>query len=86
MPAIFAYDFMIRALLAGLLIGVLAPALGTFLVLTYVGLEDVGMVGASLLVILGLSFIIGGILGNPGCELTALPNLLLPRSRRMHFT
>ena len=60
--------------------------LGTFLVLTYVGLEDVGMVGASLLVILGLSFIIGGIMGNPGCELTALPNLLLPRSRRMHFT
>jgi len=33
MPAIFAYDFMIRALLAGLLIGTLAPALGTFLVL-----------------------------------------------------
>ena len=33
MPALFEYDFMIRALLAGLLIGMLAPALGTFLVL-----------------------------------------------------
>ena len=60
--------------------------LGTFLVVAYVGLEDLGLVGASLLGILGLSFIIGGIMGNPGCELTALPNLLLPRSRRMHCT
>ena len=33
MPALFEYDFMIRALIAGLLIGTLAPALGTFLVL-----------------------------------------------------
>ncbi|MCH8108967.1 MAG: metal ABC transporter permease [Chloroflexi bacterium] len=33
MPAIFDYDFMIRALIGGAFVGALAPALGTFLVL-----------------------------------------------------
>lgn len=33
MPAIFQYDFMIRAIIGGALVGVLAPALGVFLVL-----------------------------------------------------
>ena len=33
MPDIFEYDFMVRALIAGALIGALAPALGLFLVL-----------------------------------------------------
>ena len=33
MPAIFDYDFMVRALIGGALVGVLAPALGMFLVL-----------------------------------------------------
>ncbi len=33
MPAIFEYDFMIRALIGGALVGALAPALGMFLVL-----------------------------------------------------
>ncbi len=33
MPSIFTYDFMVRALIGGALIGVAAPALGTFLVL-----------------------------------------------------
>lgn len=33
MPAILQYDFMIRALIGGLLVGALAPVLGTFLVL-----------------------------------------------------
>lgn len=33
MPAIFQYDFMIRALIGGVLVGGLAPALGMFLVL-----------------------------------------------------
>ena len=33
MPAILQYDFMIRALIGGILIGGLAPVLGTFLVL-----------------------------------------------------
>ncbi|MBI4310716.1 MAG: metal ABC transporter permease [Chloroflexi bacterium] len=33
MPAIFEYDFMVRALIGGTMVGVAAPALGTFLVL-----------------------------------------------------
>ena len=33
MPAIFDYDFMVRALIGGALVGALAPALGIFLVL-----------------------------------------------------
>ena len=33
MPAIFEYDFMVRALIGGALIGAIAPALGMFLVL-----------------------------------------------------
>ena len=33
MPAVLDYDFMVRALIGGALIGLLAPALGTFLVL-----------------------------------------------------
>ena len=33
MPAIFDYDFMVRAFIGGALVGSLAPALGTFLVL-----------------------------------------------------
>ena len=33
MPAIFQYEFMLRALAGGVLVGVLAPVLGTFVVL-----------------------------------------------------
>lgn len=33
MPALFQYEFMVRALIGGMLVGALAPVLGTFLVL-----------------------------------------------------
>ncbi|MEE8201547.1 MAG: hypothetical protein V3R29_10310 [Candidatus Acidoferrales bacterium] len=46
---------------------------------------DPGAVIASLLVgFLGLSFLVGGLMGNPGCELTALPNLFFPPEKRYH--
>ena len=38
MPLILQYDFMVRALIAGVLVGGLAPVLGTFLVLRRVSL------------------------------------------------
>lgn len=37
--------------------------------------------GALALGLLGLSFVVGGLLANPGCEVTALPNLVLKRKR-----
>lgn len=39
---------------------------------------------AACLVLLGLSFVIGGVMGNPGCEITALPNLFLPADKSLH--
>lgn len=44
---------------------------------------DPGVV-AGLVILLGLSFLIGGVVGNPGCEITALPNLFLSRDKRTH--
>jgi len=41
------------------------------------------LVGGLILGLLGLSFVVGGLLANPGCEITALPNLFLKKSR--HF-
>lgn len=36
------------------------------------------------LLFLGVSFLVGGLVGNPGCEITALPNLALPKEKRLH--
>ena len=49
------------------------------------GLEELGLAGYTVLILLGLSFLIGGAVGNPGCEVTALPNLLLPKNKQVHF-
>lgn len=43
-----------------------------------------GWIGTAVLTLLGLSFVIGGLFANPGCELTAIPNLFLPEPRRLH--
>lgn len=50
-----------------------------FGVATLISLLFVGFVGILAQVgiaFLGVSFLVGGLMGNPGCELTALPNLL----------
>jgi hypothetical protein len=39
---------------------------------------------AACLILLGVSFLIGGVMGNPGCEITALPNLFLPADKNVH--
>ena len=59
--------------------------LATFGVIVFVGPSTLGIIGTVLLGLLGLSFLLGGLVANPGCELTAIPNLLLPRSKRVHF-
>ena len=57
---------------------------GTFVVIFALGTSTLGTVGTILVAVLGVSFIVGGVIGNPGCELTAVPNLVLPRSKRIH--
>lgn len=32
----------------------------------------------------GLSFLVGGLMANPGCEITALLNMLRPTEKRVH--
>ncbi len=60
MGEIFSYDFMVRALLAGLTVGVLCPAVGVFLVMRrYAFMADtlahVSLAGVALGMILGIS-------------------------------
>ena len=57
---------------------------GTLLAVLVMGLPALGLAAAIALVLLGVSFIVGGLLGNPGCEITALPNLLLPKRIRLY--
>ncbi len=49
-----------------------------------VGPSELGGWGTALLLFLGVSFLVGGLLGNPGCEITALPNLILPSDKKVH--
>ncbi len=47
--------------------------------------EGGGIAGGLLLIFFGLSFLAGGLMANPGCEVTALPNLLLPAEKQLNF-
>ena len=49
------------------------------------GTGGLGGLGFVALLFLGLSFLVGGLTGNPGCELSSLPNLILPSDKRVHF-
>jgi hypothetical protein len=62
-----------------------AFGVATLLVIPFVGLETLTGWGVAPLLVLGLSFLVGGLAGNPGCEVTALPNLVLPRDKQVHF-
>lgn len=44
----------------------------------------VAMITSLALALFGLSFVVGGLIANPGCEITALLNVLRPRDRRVH--
>lgn len=58
--------------------------IGTFVVIVVVGPSVLGTLGTVSLAALGVSFVVGGLIGNPGCEITAVPNLVLPESKRVH--
>jgi hypothetical protein len=58
--------------------------IGTMVLVMVMGPSQLTTWGAIALLFLGLSFLIGGIWGNPGCELTAIPNLFVPEKKRVH--
>ena len=60
--------------------------MGTFAVIVFVGPEQLTLWGTVALGLLGVSFLVGGLVGNPGCEITALPNMFLSTEKRVHFT
>ena len=57
---------------------------GTFILIFVIGTSTLTFWGTAALVVLALSFVVGGIAANPGCELTALPNLVLRKEKRVH--
>ena len=61
-----------------------AAGLGALAAVPFVGFSGVDLIGAVALAVLGLSFLVGGLTGNPGCEITALPNLLRRPEKRFH--
>ncbi len=63
----------------------IVAGLGSLAGAAFVDWSGGGVLGSLALVFLGLSFLVGGLMANPGCELTALVNLLLPRRKRLHF-
>lgn len=48
--------------------------MATLVSLLFVG--SIGLLAQVAIAFLGVSFLVGGLKANPGCEITALPNLL----------
>ena len=59
--------------------------LGTLYWMSELGVDGLGLAGFAALLFLGVSFLLGGLLSNPGCELTAIPNLFLHKDEQVHF-
>ena len=64
---------MEKPLLFGRLLRILL-GLASLVSLAFLG--SIGFLTQAVLGFLGVSFLVGGIIANPGCEITALPNLL----------
>lgn len=58
--------------------------IGSFLAVWLIGPQKLTMLGSAALIFLGVSFFIGGITANPGCEITAIPNLFLSDEKQLH--
>ena len=81
------YDIMhglslakLKPLLVGRLTRI-AFGLGAF---AWIWVGSPSWIGSVVLAVLGLSFVMGGLVANPGCEITAIPNVFLPARRRLH--
>ena len=72
-----------RPLFFGRLFRVLT-GVATLAAVPILGVETLSGWGLAGLLFLGVSFIVSGLTGNPGCEVTAIPNLLLPAAREIH--
>ena len=55
-----------------------------FVLIWAAGVNTLTVIGTGALAFLGASFLIGGLMGNPGCELTAIPNLFRSKENRIH--
>jgi hypothetical protein len=73
-----------QAKLKPLLIGRLTRIAFGLGALAWIGVGSPGWMGTTVLALLGASFVIGGLQANPGCEITAIPNLFLPEQKRLH--
>jgi len=73
----------IKPLLLGRIARVLF-GIGTFFAIGLIGPQKLTLFGSLALIFLGVSFFVGGIMGNPGCEITAIPNLFLSKKKRLH--
>ena len=56
----------------------------TLVLLDTLGMDSLGPIGFVALLFLGVSFLVGGAMGNPGCEITAIPNLFRSKEKQMH--
>jgi len=57
---------------------------GTLALVAVIDTSTLSIWGTFALIALGLSFVVGGIVGNPGCELTAIPNLFFSKKKKAH--
>ena len=57
---------------------------GSFVLIFTVGVNTLTTIGTGALAFLGISFLIGGLVANPGCELTAIPNLFRSKENQIH--
>ncbi len=62
----------------------IAAGLACLVSIPFVPAFEYTWLGVLALVVAGATFIVAGVIANPGCEITALPNLLLPAGRRLH--
>ena len=73
----------LKPLVFGRTIRIIA-GIGALAVVWGVGVQTLTIWGAAGLIFLGVSFLLGGITGNPGCEITAIPNMVLPEEKQVH--
>ncbi|PKN38710.1 MAG: hypothetical protein CVU52_11005 [Deltaproteobacteria bacterium HGW-Deltaproteobacteria-10] len=73
----------LEPLFFGLVMRVLC-GIGCFILIWIIGVDTLTLIGVAALAILGVSLIVGAIVRNPGCEITAIPNLFLSKKKQVH--